>query len=369
MNASRIILSQMKSTSSPLSSSSVSFSGAGFLGCYHLGVAHCLIQNKILPSPDELPNNNDDSSSSKMLLGCSAGSIVAAGISSGINPESDGMNIIYEVLNRTKQNTNMILDALTPGFSLIDQIESLLLESMKKNALHGNDEEYFLKRTNNGKLLRIYVTHPTIFFDNTLKKNDHDNDYYHPPALHYIDEYRNIDDVVAACMLSSYIPGGTGPFLSYTSKLNPTVDRSNKRLRSLIQYNPTCFKDSFTNKPVEVDTSNDSFYRDGTFYWDGGLCQMWPIIDHNTLIVSPLHGNYSPNLYISPQSNDDKDDDNNTLLPKYVNWQGYKVNLHSKNIDIFRRMIISPDEEILQQKFYDGYDDTKNFLKRSNLLR
>ena len=222
---------------------------------------------------------------------------------------------------------------------------------MKKYASHCNDEGCFLNFVTNGKLLRIYVTHPATFFKNTFKNND----YYFPPELHYIDEYRNIDDVVAACMLSSYIPGATGPFLSQTTKLNQTVDRSNKCLRSLIQHNPACIKDSFTNKPVEVDSTNDN----DPFYWDGGLCQNWPVIDHNTLIVSPLHGDYSPNLYISPQSNDDKETKINNLLPKYVNWHGYKVNVHSENADILRRMIISSHENTLQQNFYDGYDDTK----------
>ena len=318
--------------------SSVSFSGAGFLGCYHLGVAHCLTQHKILPSPGELPTP-----STKTLLGCSAGSIVAAGVSAGINPETDGMDITLQVLKRTKLNTFKLLDSLTPGFSLIDQVEGLLLDTMKKYMPYGNDEEYFLRRIDNGKLLRVYLTHTKSFFT-TRQSNDMNYPHY-PPSLHYIDEYRGIEDVVAACMLSSYIPGATGP-LSAEYNSNKTVQRSNQRLKSLLKYNPTSLKDSFTNKPI-LDPMES--------YWDGGLVNNWPIIDHTTLVVSPLHGDYSPNSSISPEW----DDDDSSVLPKYIKWHGYKINLHSKNIDALFRMILSSDESVLQQKFNDGYDDTK----------
>jgi len=367
MNSSRIALSKIPN--------SVSFSGAGFLGCYHLGVASCLVKHKILPGPKELPSggpsslslftNNSSPTTKTTLLGCSAGSIVAAGISAGVTDE-DGMNVILELAQRVKKSGG-ILDCFRPGFSLIDQLEDLLLNALKKAC--DDDNEYFLRRIENGKLLRIYIAHPNKLFSSNETQQ---SDVLYPSR--YMDEYRDFEDVVAACMLSSFIPGITGPVRGSLDTFdNKTVQRSSQRIRALCTDIKTSIKDSAGN-PVLLTEEEDGISNSRDLYWDGGLCNNWPTIDDSTWIVSPLSGDYSPNLYIAPEYKTDDQDSNSSILPpwlsppKYVKWHGYRIDINQNNMESMLRMMISSDPDVLQQRFYDGYDDTKKFLEERNII-
>jgi len=291
-----------------LLSHSISFSGAGFLGCYHLGVANCLIKYGIL-------NKNT------LLLGSSAGSIVASGISAGVSP-GDGMNIIIECVKRVRHSGGL-LDTLRPGLSLVDEIESLLLDAMLKACNY--DNEYFMHRIQHGKLLHIYLTNPLKSFPHTKSSS------------FCVNYYRDFKDVVAASMLSSFIPGVTGPLLGVFDPKNTTIRNSYRKIQTLLN------RESLKTE----------------LYWDGGISAMFPKKNESTIIISPLSGDFSPNLFISPKLTTDS---------KLIQYQGFRVGITQENITSLHRMIISSDLKELENRFHSGYDDAKRFLNTQNMI-
>jgi hypothetical protein len=131
-------------------------------------------------------------------------------------------------------------------------------------------------------------------------------------------------------------------------------------------------------------------------YWDGGLADIFPTIDDDTLIVSPINGHYA-NPSISPSISDlegtafnertnqtfndetaPKTEQDLTsmilqramdMLPKTV--QGHaraSFGLNAQNADTIRRMMWSSDDAVLQERFRSGYDDAMRFLREKDLL-
>ena len=52
-------------------------------------------------------------------------------------------------------------------------------------------------------------------------------------AFCYIDQFRDVNDLVAACILSSYIPRFTGPRRGNLSKRHGAVSRANTRVQEM----------------------------------------------------------------------------------------------------------------------------------------
>ena len=198
---------------------SIGFSGAGFLGCYHVGVAASLHKHGIIPNPTD--DDSYDTNKMPLLTGVSAGSMIASATLAGVNPEPDGMEVVLTAARRTRELQNkqklINLDVLTPGFSLIDQVESPFREALVKalggycetdksgnTTIHDIDPELFARRFSNGSL-RIGLTDrrglwpPPLPFNSSRLLE----------SYRYVDTFRNLEDVVACCMLSSYIPGAT----------------------------------------------------------------------------------------------------------------------------------------------------------------
>merc|ERR1712157_16064 len=106
-----------------------------------------------------------------------------------------------------------------------------------------------------------------------------------------------------------FIPGITGPFRGSLDPFsNMTVKKSSQRIRSLSMNIKTSIKEAATDNPARLmsadhDDNNDKneISNSSDLYWDGGLCNNWPKVDDSTWIVSPLNGDYSPNLYIAPE--------------------------------------------------------------------
>jgi hypothetical protein len=332
--------------------SSIGFSGAGFLAAYHLGVAACLVDQAILPSKNRKPVDPI------RLTGVSAGSLVATAIAARVDVASSGMEAVLHICHATRQAGQ--LDALQPGFSLIDVVEGIFDKLLR--ATVEEDPESFLQRANAD--LRIGLTDRRVFPPVG----------YNPKAFVYVDKYRCIDDVVAACILSSYVPGVTGPALGSMAVKNHAVVRAARRMTDMIEDG--CVKKGTTGEKVQLQhcTSylakpQESFQRDRSkrilgreICWDGGLVNAFPIIDHKTIIVSPVAADFmndaiSPAIEYSP-----------TKVRKLTLNPVVTLHLTAANAAAVRYMLLSSEDSVLEKKFAQGYDNAKQFLQHRNLL-
>lgn len=319
---------------------SIGFSGAGFLTCYHLGVSDCLIQHGILSLQPEAHNDFT------VLTGVSGGALCAAGVAVGVSPQ-DGMSTVLHVTNTTTQQGR--LDALTPGFSLIDQVEEYFTISLKQ-ALGGtssscNYDDYDLHllqaRVQNSRL-RIGITDRRVYFplDRTTRRD----------SYFYVDEFRSVEDIVAACILSSYIPFITGPAQGSQCSSNLAVKRSKERLQEMLELG--FIKHGETGQPVQPKETDASHLRE--YFWDGGLVNVFPIVDESTVIVTPISARFSPNPYISPQVED-----------TFLSTRTIKVDerseiyLNTQNVETLRQMTLSSEDKVMEEWFAQGFDDAR----------
>lgn len=372
--------------------SSFGFSGAGFLACYHLGVAKCLMDQGILHKRGVLARDDDDANkqntSSVALTGVSAGAIISAAMIAGVCPEQ-GMQAVMEVSRRTR-DTGGYLDALSPNCSLVDEMEEHLGRLIRESVYE--DEEYFLKRIHNnnssnnaatgggGSLLRIGLTDRRVF--PPVGQN--------PRAACYCDTFRGIDDVLAACILSSYVPGVTGPAWGSLDGRYSAVTRASKLLTEMIQLGHV--KKANTGEPLTLSTplANATANIRGSsgdvreICWDGGLVDAFPYVDKNTVIVTPLAVNVFPHASINPSIGYDSND-NNKINDNEVNKYETSDNAKTKtpyvrlndrievhwtaaNANTFRCITFSSEDAVLQDKFAQGYDNAQQWLVRHNLI-
>lgn len=348
---------------------SISFSGAGFLGCYHIGVATCLLKHGYLLPPGDIPTSIK---SAPVLLGASAGALVCTSIAAGVNGE-DAMDIIYK-LNRATKEEGGLLDNFQPGFSLVDQVEKYLFPAIHK-ALDG-DEELLQRRIRNEhgrSLLRIALSNKhDIRLTTSIEK-----------AYRFTDTYRDIDDICAAAILSSFIPGLTGPIQGAKCTENLAVGRAWERMKEMIELGYVrdgASEDVVDTSDIRIYDKTEDFNGDAPSkitkrsqegsvskesYWDGGLSNMWPILNTETLVVSPLNGDFSPNPYIAPLVNESEESSPRVLTLN----DRTKVGLNTKNIKSAWKMCVTSEDSFIEERFTNGYDDTCRYLNRNNLKR
>jgi Patatin-like phospholipase len=306
--------------------SSISFSGAGFYTVYHLGVAQCLINNHLLP-----PKPQKTLSETPTFTGVSGGALVSATLFCGIPIETS----VQAILEVSRKARNFTFNIYQPGYSLIDVAEQSLL-----NLLREVEQGQLQERLESGRL-RIGFTDSRVFPPFR----------YNPRAYRYIDSFQEIEDIVAACVLSSYVPGATGPLLS-SSIANKAVQNSQLRLTRLSKEGKV--KDFYGNSIAEQSKLVSPIFM------DGGFVNLWPIIDNNTLIVTPLSATFPNHNHICPASN-------------YSNY--FMVNDYSglamdlKNVFTLQGMIWSSMESELEKRFQQGYDDAHTFLESKDLLK
>jgi hypothetical protein len=373
----------------PRQITSFGFSGAGFLACYHLGVAKCLMDQGILHKRGVLNRGDNDgeikqnSTSSIALTGVSAGAIISAAVVAGVCPEQ-GMEAVMAVSRRTR-DTGGYLDTMSPNCSLVDVMEEHLGRLIRESVYE--DEEYFLQRIHNGggggSLLRIGLTDRRVF--PPVGQN--------PRAACYCDTFRSIDDVLAACILSSYVPGVTGPAWGNLDGRYSAVTRASKLLTEMIRLGHV--KKAYTGEPLTLSTpvpsstanendNNRGSSRDGReICWDGGLVDAFPCIDKNTVIVTPLAVDVFPNASINPSigydSNDNKSNDSDvnnyetsdntkTKTPFVRLNDRIQVHWTAANAHTFRCITFSSEDAVLQEKFAQGYDNAQQWLERHNLI-
>ncbi|KAL7446383.1 hypothetical protein ACHAXM_010169 [Skeletonema potamos] len=415
---------------------SIGFSGAGFLGCYHVGVAACLQQHGWLGSDDLSHKKNHNTIPTTMkplaplLTGVSAGSMIAAATAAGVVPDPDGMDVVLTAARRTRELSSKsplpTLDALTPGYSLIDAVEGTFREAIVKalggslpsqsqqqrrdydyslDSLYDIDPALFQRRFPTGSL-RIGLTDKRALLSSFPPPSPLSS---LPKAYRYVDSYRNVEDVVAACMLSSYIPGVTGPLLadSIAAKMfgafnleisekdkiagNDAMKRAGQQLREITRLG--LIKDGTTGLPITQNTSdkteseietNNRDDDDSTRYWDGGIADVFPTFDTNTVIVAPINGIYS-NPAICPamqQPNEVEDQSSQnsfvqhlfrsympTLPATFRHCSKSNLGLNVENAKAVKDMILSSSDEQLYLRFRQGYDDATRFLNERDLLR
>jgi hypothetical protein len=413
---------------------SLGFSGAGFLGCYHLGVASCFLKHGLLLPRGEVPtvvDHDQQRSNYPVLLGASAGAITAAAVSAGVHPE-DGMNVVLDlrrsVVKATPATTTeagggsslwsaLPLDVFRPGFSLIDQVAQIMMPYFHE-ALNGGDEELFQRRISNGRGLRIALTDRAAFVKNphhdfarravdppTTDDDDAPNTAEHnmkqqrqsssvdpimshmPNAYCYIDSYRSISDVAHACILSSFIPGVTGPLKGVDDLSNTAVHEASAAINELVKLGAVKHGPSgrVWSPPVRTNntksTDNSARATVDEHFWDGGLSCIWPTLDDDTVIVCPFRANYHPNPAVHPaqplpQPHPSEHEHGNmnpfemlaSMLPKSFPFHGKSVDIGLDNAETSLRMAISSDESILEERFQCGYSDATRFLKEHDLL-
>ena len=271
----------------------------------------------------------------------------------------------------------------TTRYSLIDQLEKVFRPLMVR-ALGGNDDnddnnssnynvDDFLRRIDGGRKLRIGLTDRRVF--PPFLQN--------PRAYRYADQYRDLDDVLAVALSSAYVPGLTGPLGgSNNHNKNDILSRLvQPRIQEMLELG--YIKDGTTHCSVSPSSlsspSSSSLIRSKReIFWDGGLVNLWPTIDNRTLLVTPMTVAFHPNPFISPAldqkarvltSNDDNDDDNDQdqeSLFKYHSNRRIKLNNRTQlilspmdNIATVRRMLLSSDTKSIEQRYQQGYDNTR----------
>ncbi len=267
----------------------------------------------------------------------------------------------------------------------MDQVEDVLPRYLKQ-ALGGGgngideddyDNDLFLRRIDGGRLLRIGLTDHRAVFPPIG---------YNPNAYVYVDGYRNIDDVVAACILSCFVPGLTGPATGAWSAQNGAVRRAYERMQQMAALG--YIKQGTTGQPImQPRGPRVKAWQNREAFWDGGLVNVFPTVDDNTVIVSPIAGNYGPHRAISPNphnsnnsSSQTQEDITATAMKRFYLSLARKplimrfnpraqIYLSHENARTFRHILLSSDDHSLQQRFQQGYDEAHRFLNEHGLLR
>ena len=115
-------------------------------------------------------------------------------------------------------------------------------------------------------------------------------------------------------------------------------------------------------------------------YWDGGIADLFPTFDQETIIVSPISGIYrNPSICPSMlrQEEVEKPPLASNLLRSYIptlpatfsHCPKSDLGLNVENAKALKKMIISSDDNELYNKFRDGYDDATRFLRQRDPVR
>jgi hypothetical protein len=272
------------------------------------------------------------------LVGVSAGALVSSAVAAGIDPE-EGMTMVLQVSRETKSR---YLDVLHPGYSLIDAAERHFAPLMRSV-----NQDRFLQRiqSNRKSLLRIGLTDRRVF--PPVAQN--------PKAFIYVDEFRDMEDVIAACTLSSYIPGITGPVLGSQDKVNWAIYNAALRMNDMIQAG--CVKKA-SGEPVEPLTKLGR-----EICWDGGLANTFPFIDSESIIVTPLAASFEHNKSINPSIEYE-----GKRVRSFPLTPSVRIHMTPENAASFRQIVLSSDDAVLNAKFTQGYDNAYSFLSRHNLI-
>jgi len=261
--------------------SSISFSPAGLLHMtFHFGVSSVL---------QELMKDEEDPDSI-LLTGVSAGCLCATAIK---------MKVDLDVLMKKVQDVSLVKVADYKNVSLVDELEKFLPNSIKEacggtegNVFEDYDMDMFQQRCTG---LRIGICHRRT----KLYRRDEEN-----KAFCYVGEFRDADDLVAACILSSYVPISTGPLRGKNSSKHGAIARANTRVKEMEALGlvkifgkdePVVGRKSMTRKVKLVPSRK---FRES--YIDGAFGHCLPVTADDTLLVCPFYVSHEQNNLIAP---------------------------------------------------------------------
>lgn len=238
-------------------------------------------------------------------------------------------------------------------FSLVDQVEEAILKLVRNV-----DEEFALRRIQQGRLLRIGLTDSRTF--PRFRRN--------PNAYVYVDKFENLEEIISACILSSYIPGLTGPLSQRTLNSNGAVRRANRILMGMVEKG--CVKDALglalqgvDERRKTVNATRDFLeepQNEAVMFWDGGLTNVFPTIDSDTCIITPFSGRFR-NPSISPSSL--------TLTRSHELRNNYydRPEVCFENLRTLRYIAFSSESLALEKWFEQGFNDASQFLNGFNM--
>jgi patatin-like phospholipase domain-containing protein 2 len=94
----------------------------------------------------------------------------------------------------------------------------------------------------------------------------------------------------------------------------------------------------------------------GIRYMDGAFSDNLPLLDENTVTVSPFCGESD----ICPRDN--------SAQMFHLNWANTSIEVSKQNMNRFARILFPPKPEILSNMCQRGFDDGLRFLHRNNLI-
>uniref|UniRef100_A0A0K8TSE0 triacylglycerol lipase n=1 Tax=Tabanus bromius TaxID=304241 RepID=A0A0K8TSE0_TABBR len=94
----------------------------------------------------------------------------------------------------------------------------------------------------------------------------------------------------------------------------------------------------------------------GVRYMDGAFSDNLPILDENTITVSPFCGESD----ICPR------DQSSQLF--HINWANTSIEISKQNINRFARILFPPNPQTMSVMCQQGFDDALQFLNRNNLI-
>lgn len=233
------------------------------------------------------------------------------------------------------------------SFSLIDQVEDVLLKLTRDF-----DQEFVLRRVENGRL-RIGLADSDVF----------PHFRHNPKAYLAVDQYESLDEIVSACVLSSYLPGLTGPFLKISHLSNGAAGRASRHLMKMTERGAVKRSDGSPVQPFETAGQEIRF-------WDGGLVNGFPVLGADTCLITPFTGNFSnPSIspcHVSPNGFFRKTATISEPLFIAINDRA-KLHLSRKNVHAARCVALSSDDHVLESWFDLGYNEAQRFLNERNL--
>ncbi|GMH64937.1 hypothetical protein TrST_g9655 [Triparma strigata] len=280
------------------------------------------------------------------LCGSSAGSLVSAGVLCGLTVD-DTMPIVSRCAKKAREAG--VLTSLTPGFSLVDVLDPILREAMKealeRQGVTGNDVDGFIRERVNGDRLRVFVTDPSKF--------THPG-HFGSHAL--VNDFSSLEHLLSACILSSYVPVGTGPMIPEPGS---TVDKAFKFMED--KWVKRMKKgDGWTVGGDDEDGLEDVSPKKK--WWDGGLAVMFPKIDSRTIMVSPVSIRSKTNIVICPRWIGDDSKGVN------IGSRGLIANTSWENAVGAKNMLYATEDEEYEKIFNEAYDDARRVCEENSLV-
>ncbi|CAG0921250.1 unnamed protein product [Notodromas monacha] len=172
-----------------------------------------------------------------------------------------------------------------------------------------------------------------------------------------VSHFETREDLIQALLSSSFIPlfsgylppsyRGVRSFDGGFSDNLPILDENT------ITVSPFCGESDIC--PRDGNTAPMLQFR-GVMYMDGGATDNCPRLDENTVMICPFEGNFD----ICPRDE--------ALKVFAVNLANTSIEVSKQNLYRFARILFPPEPEVLSKMCQQGFDDALQFLQRNRLI-